>query len=1064
MKKGNKRIFTALAAIISCLVFIFTGQGRNVYALSEDGTLPAEDKSEFMQYTTNSVNCFDIRGKYNDDYIMTTFVNAGYQVAIKVGNSTPTEITTLRNGHVRTVDGIDLQMKFNIKQNGRVVEVNYIMQNNSGTRKTVSVGTSGDTKIGSNDNAKVTKSLKMFEMCDDSISSSTYGAKFNITGDFTTTWVGKFDEAYSNMFNNSANDFAENIDSGLAYSWTVDMKAGETVTRTCIFKVDSVLELGDCLVTADVANNRLIVNAPYEYQKDKVQQLNYSIDGGIIKQYGITDTAGENGAGVFDNVAIDIAALNWQPGSSHTISFFIKDVTTANAVLKTRTLTYSVYWPPTTSEGEELKTIKFANSYSLFADIKNKTGAVITLPSDTQNGFAFIGWDTKEDGTGTRYRAGDVYEITGDATLYAQWVAAYKANVNIRLDGNTYDGYTVELKNDIYGTYSNGIAVPNGTYRIFVNGEDTKKTIEVNDAASEVTLDYYSVSYDTAGGSMEYTGTKILPAGSSYEINADIPVKLCRIFNGWKYNGHNYSKGSVISVNSKVVLEADWIENHTFYDDYFETKDGHYRKCSVDGCGYTTPVEAHIYGEYEYNHDATPEADGTMTRKCTLCHHGENIVAAGTAELEKKYKNIADLYSELSEKDITSDDKDTLKQLREYADVLQDDSMYEYLSTEEKDILESVKDYTNDCLIKIDDIQNAKETADTVIDKTLKDAKDAILAMDELTTQEKERGIASIDKKAADSKKTIDNINKISESGKINDILQNVLEQIEETKDNLETINNNIKNSEAYYADEDGNTHYGNISDIIKEAPAGVTIIVRNISSKEITESKDTTVDSSVNAIIGNGKVTVIMSSYDKNNNEDGDIIHNVKIASAFDLIKAAVGNDGIEYIKEGNDLLLRFMVVKIAENVKKQDADVIKKYLEDGNADLDNLKIGEYIDITYEMKKNNENWVKITELDNEIEITIDIPENLKGKEKYYIVRNHNGECTLLSDIDDNPDTITFRTNRFSTYAIVYGEAAKSEDVVAGEKSMVLPVIFLAVSMILMAFTVRFTTSGITRA
>lgn len=87
MKKGNKRIFTALAAIISCLVFIFTGQGRNVYALSEDGTLPAEDKSEFMQYTTNSINCFDIRGKYNDDYIMTTFVNAGYQVAIKVGNS-----------------------------------------------------------------------------------------------------------------------------------------------------------------------------------------------------------------------------------------------------------------------------------------------------------------------------------------------------------------------------------------------------------------------------------------------------------------------------------------------------------------------------------------------------------------------------------------------------------------------------------------------------------------------------------------------------------------------------------------------------------------------------------------------------------------------------------------------------------------------------------------------------------------------------------------------------------------------------------------------------------------
>ena len=79
------------------------------------------------------------------------------------------------------------------------------------------------------------------------------------------------------------------------------------------------------------------------------------------------------------------------------------------------------------------------------------------------------------------------------------------------------------------------------------------------------------------------------------------------------------------------------------------------------------------------------------------------------------------------------------------------------------------------------------------------------------------------------------------------------------------------------------------------------------------------------------------------------------------------------------------------------------------------------------------------------------------------IVRNHNGECTLLNDLDDNPDTITFRTNCFSTYAIVYGEAVKSEDVAAGEKCMILPAIIMAVSMVLIAFVVRFKSSDITQ-
>ena len=52
-------------------------------------------------------------------------------------------------------------------------------------------------------------------------------------------------------------------------------------------------------------------------------------------------------------------------------------------------------------------------------------GATVTVLA---NGFTapagktFDGWNTKADGTGTDYAAEDTFQITGDVTLYAQWI------------------------------------------------------------------------------------------------------------------------------------------------------------------------------------------------------------------------------------------------------------------------------------------------------------------------------------------------------------------------------------------------------------------------------------------------------------------------------------------------------------------------------------------------------------------------------------------------------------------------------------------------------------------
>lgn len=52
-----------------------------------------------------------------------------------------------------------------------------------------------------------------------------------------------------------------------------------------------------------------------------------------------------------------------------------------------------------------------------------KIGAQATLPTDkpTLDGYVFLGWNTKPDGSGEKYTPGQSITLTKDLTLYAQW-------------------------------------------------------------------------------------------------------------------------------------------------------------------------------------------------------------------------------------------------------------------------------------------------------------------------------------------------------------------------------------------------------------------------------------------------------------------------------------------------------------------------------------------------------------------------------------------------------------------------------------------------------------------
>ena len=91
----------------------------------------------------------------------------------------------------------------------------------------------------------------------------------------------------------------------------------------------------------------------------------------------------------------------------------------------------------------------------------------------------------------------------------------------------------------------------------------------------------------------------------------------------------------------------------------------------------------------------------------------------------------------------------------------------------------------------------------------------------------------------------------------------------------------------------------------------------------------------------------------------------------------------------------------------------------------LPGIMIGRYFEISLKETKEKDTQ-PISELPEKLKVTVCIPEHLKAENrKFYILRLHtekdgSQDFAQLSDEDDNPDTITFSTDKFSAYAIGY--------------------------------------------
>lgn len=146
-------------------------------------------------------------------------------------------------------------------------------------------------------------------------------------------------------------------------------------------------------------------------------------------------------------------------------------------------------------------------------------------------------------------------------------------------------------------------------------------------------------------------------------------------------------------------------------------------------------------------------------------------------------------------------------------------------------------------------------------------------------------------------------------------------------------------------------------------------------------------------------------------------------VADTTTVVNAVLMPEQIELVNGGGTIEIRIDVKDISEKVPAQDKEAIESGIGAYREEAPGLALGMYVDISMFMKIGAGDWDAVTATEEPIEVVVGIPETLQsGGREFFIIRAHEGECTLLRDLDDAAETITIGTDRFSSYAIAYVE------------------------------------------
>ena len=259
--------------------------------------------------------------------------------------------------------------------------------------------------------------------------------------------------------------------------------------------------------------------------------------------------------------------------------------------------------------------------------LSGSTVTVLDAGNLIRTGYTFSGWNTAADGSGASYVAGNTFNITGNATLYARWTAVETstyavmvssvAGIGVSGSGNYAAGQIVNISAGMSPDgqrFTNWTATPAVN---FANANHATTTFIMPANEVMITANFETITYTviwTVNDGIPTPTQTTVPRGS----NITAPAAMTRTgytFNGW-YTDAAFS-GSVVSfpitnVTGNITLYAKWDINT--YTVIWHVDDGDHvptQTTVLHGSSITAPIEMAKTG-YVFGGWWTMETGGTQ--------------------------------------------------------------------------------------------------------------------------------------------------------------------------------------------------------------------------------------------------------------------------------------------------------------------------------------------------------------------------------------------------------------------------------------------------------------------
>ena len=177
--------------------------------------------------------------------------------------------------------------------------------------------------------------------------------------------------------------------------------------------------------------------------------------------------------------------------------------------------------------------------------------------------------------------------------------------------------------------------------------------------------------------------------------------------------------------------------------------------------------------------------------------------------------------------------------------------------------------------------------------------------------------------------------------------------------------------------------------------------------------------DTSTALKIGEGTVTVTVVCEEQE--------YTAGVSDTAAVVNAVLTPAQLQSAAAGENIEIRVEVKDISGNVPEKDKSAIENGIKEYRKEIPDLVLGMYVDISLFVKIGEADWNAVTGTVEPVEVVIGIPQKLQSIDReFFIIRSHEGEYTLLTDMDDAPDTVTIHTDRFSAYAIAYKQVSRT--------------------------------------